>query len=84
MASLWSEDEQNGKETLTELRRKLKSQALQFKNEKLLLEHKNELLRQELIESKEREINQAKLHESMFNKGKSSNSEFPVYSPESS
>jgi len=84
MASLWSEDEQNGKETLTELRRKLKSQALQFKNEKLLLEHKNELLRQELIESKEREINQAKLHESMFNKGKSSNSKFPVSSPEPS
>ena len=57
-------------DTVSELKRKLKSQAIHFSNEKLLLEHKNELLRQELIELKEREINQAKLHESMFNKSK--------------
>lgn len=57
-------------QTINDLKRKLKSQQMQFNNEKLLLEHKNELLRQELLEVKEREINQAKLHESMFNKGK--------------
>jgi hypothetical protein len=61
-------------DTVSELKRKLKSQTLHFSNEKLLLEHKNELLRQELIELKEREINQAKLHESMFNKSNSYNS----------
>ena len=56
-------------QTINDLKRKLKSQAMQYNNEKLLLEHKNELLRQELLEVKEREINQAKLHEAMFNKG---------------
>jgi RNA polymerase-interacting CarD/CdnL/TRCF family regulator len=59
-------------ETVSELKRKLKAQAMQFSNEKLLLEHKNELLKQELTEVKEREISQAKLHESMFSKSKSS------------
>ena len=58
-------------QTISDLKRKLKAQMMQFNNERLLLEHKNELLRQELIELKEREINQNKLHESMFNKGKS-------------
>lgn len=56
--------------TVSELKKKLKAQTMQFTNERLLLEHKNELLRQELIELKEREINQNKLHESMFSKGK--------------
>ena len=56
-------------QTVSDLKRKLKTQTMQFTNERLLLEHKNELLRQELIELKEREINQTKLHESMFNKG---------------
>ena len=42
---------------------------MQFSNEKLLLEHRIELLRQELSELKDREISQAKLHESMFSKG---------------
>lgn len=55
-------------DTISDLRRKLKTQTMQFTNEKLLLEHKNELLKQELLELKERELNQAKLHESMFNK----------------
>jgi RNA polymerase-interacting CarD/CdnL/TRCF family regulator len=57
-------------DVVSELKRKFKSQSLHFSNEKLLLEHKNELLRKELIELKERELNQAKLHESMFNKSK--------------
>ena len=69
LSNLALDHENKGEETINELRRKLKSNSLQFKNEKLLLEHKNDLLKQELLELKEREINQAKLHESMFNKG---------------
>lgn len=55
-------------QTIADLNRKLKLQATQFNNEKLLLEHKNELLRQEMLELREREINQTKLHEAMFSK----------------
>jgi len=55
-------------ESTDELKKKLKAQSMQFNNEKVLLEHKNELLKQELAEVKEREIAQAKFHESMFNK----------------
>ena len=69
LSNLALDHENKGEETINELRRKLKSNSLQFKNEKLLLEHKNDLLKQELLELKEREINQAKLHESMFKKG---------------
>ena len=68
--SISTEFDTQGGESFNELRRRIKTQELQFKNDKLLLEHKNELLRKELLEVKEREINQAKLHESMFNKGK--------------
>ena len=47
----------------------------QLNNEKIILEHKNELLRQEILELKEREINQTKHYQTMIDKG---NKEFGI------